>query len=156
MPPAPAANAPFFAERLKVPRRWWAIATVGVAIGGAEVFGGFDWRVAAVVYAVLGIPTLVLLIGLSRTSITVDADGLHAGGRTLPLSEVTAARTLDARETRYMLGPGGHPAGHVAGRGYVKTAVLVRPADDATTPYWLITTRRPDELVTVLERAVSA
>jgi hypothetical protein len=44
----------------------------------------------------------------------------------------------------------------VAGRGYGKTAVLVRPADDATTPYWLITTRRPDELVTVLERAVSA
>jgi hypothetical protein len=156
MPPTPAGNAPFFLERLHVPWRWWAIALVGVAVGGAEVFGGFDWRVAAVVYAVLGIPTLVLLVGLSRTKVTVDADGLHAGGRTLPLDEVTAARTLDARETRHMLGPGGHPAGHVAGRGYVKTAVLIRPADDATTPYWLVTTRRPDELVTVLERAVSS
>jgi hypothetical protein len=154
MPPTPARNAPFFTERLHVPGRWWAIAAVGVAVGGAEVIGGFDWRVAAVVYAVLGIPTLVLLIGLSRTTITVDADGLHAGGRTLPLSEVTAARTLDARETRHMLGPGGHPAGHVAGRGYVKTAVLIRPADEETTPYWLVTTRRPDELVTVLEQAV--
>jgi hypothetical protein len=145
-----------FTERLHVPGRWWAIAAVGVAVGGAEVFGGFDWRVAAVVYAVLGIPTLALLIGLSRTRIVVDADGVHGGGKTLPLDEVTAARALDAKETRHILGPGGHPAGHVAGRGYVKTAVLIRPADNATTPYWLITTRRPDELVAVLERAVSS
>lgn len=155
MPPTPAGNATFFAERLKVPWSWWAIAFVGVAVGGAEVFAGFDWHVAAVVYAVLGIPTLALLIGLSRTLITVDANGVHAGGKTLPLDEVTAARALDAQETRHILGPGGHPSGHVAGRGYVKTAVLIRPADAATTPYWLVTTRRPEELVRVLERAVS-
>lgn len=126
---------------------------VGVGVGGAEMWAGFDWRVATVVYLVLGIPTLVLLLGLGRIRITVDRDGLHADGHTLSPDVVADAHPLDARQTRHLLGPGGHPSGHVVGRGYVKTAVVVRTTGDGEAPYWLVTTRRPEELAAALDRA---
>jgi hypothetical protein len=155
MPPTGPENALFFAERLKVPWSWWVIAVIGVGVGGAEVFAGFDWRVALVVYLVLGVPTLVFLVGLGRTRICVDRGGLHAGGRTLPPDEVADVHPLDARQTRHMLGPGGHPSGNVVGRGYVKTSVIVRTHGAGGTPYWLVTTRHPAELAAALERALA-
>ena len=140
---------PIYAERLAIPRRWWVIATVGVALGGAEVFAGFDWHIIAIVYAGLAIPTALLLVGMGRTRLRVDGDGLHAGGRVLASDDIAEAVLLDARGTRHMLGPGRNPDAHVVARGFVKTAVLLRPADDAT-PYWLVTTRRPRELLAAL------
>jgi hypothetical protein len=153
MPRSAAENAPYFAERLKVPWSWWLIAVVGVAVGGAEIWAGFDWRVATVVYVVLGIPTLVLLLGLGRARVTVDHRGLHAGGETLEPEVIGDVHPLDARQTRHLLGPGGHPSGHVVGRGYVKTAVIVRTTGGDEAPYWLVTTRRPEELAAAVERA---
>ena len=50
MPGNGGADAPFFRERLFVPVRWWVIATLGVAIGGAEVFAGFRWNVIVIVW----------------------------------------------------------------------------------------------------------
>lgn len=133
-----------------MPVRWWLIATVGVAIGGAEVFGGFHWKVAAIVYAVLALPTLALLLATGHVTVTVDADGLHGGGRTLPADAVSAVRRADATETRRLLGPGADPAAHVVARGYVRESVLVRPGD-GSAPYWLVSSRRPDDLVAALE-----
>jgi hypothetical protein len=146
-------NTIMYAERLSVPKRWWLIATVGVAVGGAEVFAGFNWRVALVVYAVLGLPMLALLIGMGRTTLRVDAAGLHAGGRTLPLMEIAAARVLDARETRHRVGPGADPAAHTVARGFIRESVLVRPTGAESAPYWLVSTRHADQLVGVLARA---
>lgn len=148
-----ARNAPEFTERLSVPKRWWLIAFVGVAIGGAEVFAGFTWQVAVIVYTVLGVPVLVLLITMGRAVIRVDADGLHAGGRTLPLADIAAARPLDARETRHRAGPGADPAAHTVTRGFIRESVLIRPSGDDPTPYWLVSTRHPDRLVAALARA---
>jgi hypothetical protein len=152
MPPNPARNAPIYAERLSVPGRWWLIATAGVAVGGAEVWAGFSWRVIAVVYAAMAIPVAALLWKIGSTTVTVDADGLHAGGRTLALADMSAAAVLDRDETRRWLGPGADPAAHVVARGFVHRALLIRPVEPAGTPYWLVSTRHPEELLAVLTR----
>jgi hypothetical protein len=160
MPAAAEPNAPLgrenavlYAERLSVPKRWWLVATIGVAVGGAEVFAGFNWRVALVVYAALGLPTLALLIGMGHTTLRVDAAGLHAGGHTLPLVDIAAARVLDARETRHRVGPGADPAAHTVARGFIRESVLVRPVRAESAPYWLVSTRHGDQLVVALARA---
>jgi hypothetical protein len=154
MPADTGAHAPLFAERLHVPRRWWLIALAGVAVGGAEVFAGFDWRVAVVVYLALGVPVVALLVGMGRTRIVVDDDGLHAGGRTLPPEEIAGATVLDARQSRLRVGPQADPRAHVVARGFVKQSVEVAPLDDHEVPYWLLSTRRPAELVDALREAV--
>jgi Protein of unknown function (DUF3093) len=154
MPANRPVHPPLFAERLSVPGRWWPIAIVGVAVAGAEVFGGFPWWVAVVTYAGLGVPVLVLLVGMGRTTVGVDAAGLHAGGRTLAATDMAGATVLDGPQTRLRLGPRADPRAHVVARGFIKSSVEVAPIDEREVPYWLVSTRRPDELVDALREAV--
>src|SRR3954447_13822949 len=72
MPTDGPSHAPAFEERLSLPWQWWLIAGVGVAVGEAEVFAGFSWQVALIVYAVLGLPVLALLLGMGRVRVVVD------------------------------------------------------------------------------------
>jgi hypothetical protein len=153
MPASAVRNASLYEETLRVPVRWWLIALVGVAVGGAEVFAGFDWHIALIVYAALGVPVLVLLLGMGHTKVQVDHAGLHAGGRTLAASDIGSAMALDARETRHRLGPGADPAAHIVSRGFIRESVLVRAAGTSDTPYWLVSTRHPDRLLAALSRA---
>jgi hypothetical protein len=154
MPADTGVHAPLFAERLSIPRRWWLIALVGVLVAGAELFGGFGWRVGVVVYAALGVPMLALLLSMGRTTVRVDEAGLHAGGELLPATDIAGASVLDAHQTRLRLGPGADPRAHVVARGFIKQSVEVAPLDERTVPYWLVSTRRPDALVEALRTAV--
>ena len=156
MPADQPIHPPLFSERLSVPGRWWPIAFVGVAVAGAEVFGGFPWWVAVATYAALGIPVLVLLVGMGRTTVVVDAAGLHAGGRTLVATDIASATVLDAQLTRLRLGPRADPRAHVVHRGFIKPSVEIEPIDEGVVPYWLVSTRRPDDLVEALRSSVRA
>ena len=153
MPGNGASDAPFFRERLYVPLRWWVIATLGVAVGGAEVFAGFHWRVALVVYAVLAIPTAALLLATGHATVTVDAVGLHARGTTLPAEQMREVQRLDRDKTKQQLGPGGDRTAHLVARSYVRESVAIRTTESSGVPYWLVSSRRPDDLMTALARA---
>jgi hypothetical protein len=154
MPADHPIHAPLFSERLSIPGRWWVIALVGVAVAGAEVFGGFPWWVAVVTYAALGVPVLVLLLGMGRTTVVVDGAGLHAGDRTLAAMDMAGATVLDAQQTRLRLGPRADPRAYVVTRGFIKPSVEIAPLDDREVPYWLVSTRRPDDLVDALRESV--
>jgi hypothetical protein len=153
MPGNGATDAPFFRERLYVPLRWWVIATLGVAIGGAEVFAGFHWHVALIVYAVLGIPTAALLLATGHLTVTVDAAGLHARGSTLAVEQMLETQRLDHDTTKHQLGPGGDRTAHLVARGYVAESVAIRTTEDTGVPYWLVSSRKPDDLMAALDRA---
>jgi hypothetical protein len=154
MPAETAVHAPLFTERLSVPGRWWPIAFVGVVVAGAEVFGGFPWWVAVGVYFGLSVPVLSLLLSMGRTTVVVDAAGLHAGGRTLGAFDIAGVTVFDAAQTRLRLGPRADPRAHVVVRGFVKTAVEVALVDEREVPYWLVSTRRPADLVEALGETV--
>jgi hypothetical protein len=156
MPAEAGRNAVFYSERLALPRSWWVIAGAIVLFGGAELWAGFDWRVTVLVYLVLGGAAVALLRGMGRAQITLDEAGLHAGDRTLPLDDIAAAQVLDPRQTRLRLGPRADPRSYVVMRGWIKESVEVTPLHDAEVPYWLVSTRHADELVTVLRSAVLA
>ncbi len=147
----PAAS---FDERLRVPGRWWALGGVAVVVVwvAADVAGGAALSIPAASVAAL----LILggLLAYGSAAVRLDADGLIAGRALLPywaMGEVTA---LDAEETRRLLGPeADRRAFHIV-RGYVPTAVSVEITDPADpTPYWLVSTRRPESLARALEEA---
>jgi len=150
MPPNGVANAPAFRERLYVPLRWWVIATIGVAIGGAEVFAGFDWHLVVIVYLGLGLPTAAILLAVGHVTVAVDDEGLHARGATLRFDQMLEVQQLDHDKTRRQLGPGGDRTAHLVARSYVPESVAIRTTDDTGVPYWLVSSRRSADLAAAL------
>jgi hypothetical protein len=84
----------------------------------------------------------------------VDQGGLHAGGATLPPESIGEIRRLTKAETKRFLGPGADRTAHMAARGYVREAVAIRTRNMPECPYWLVSSRRPDELIAALKLAV--
>src|SRR4051794_2648131 len=130
MPRNGDSHPSLFRERLYVPLRWWVIATVGVGIGGAEVFAGFDWHLVLVVYLALALPTAAILYATGHVTVTIDGDGLHARGETLPFDQMIEVQQIDREKTRRLLGPGADRTAHLVARSYVPESVAIRTTDD--------------------------
>lgn len=141
---------PEYDERLAVPVYWWPIAAVCVLLLGAEVYAGFGWPVAVGTYVVLaGFITALFVNWGARVRV---ADGaLHAGRAALPFSAMGEVSALTAESARRLRGDG---RAFVFARPYLRYAVRVEVRDpDDPTSYWLVFTRRPESLATVLVRA---
>ncbi|HLZ36524.1 MAG TPA: DUF3093 domain-containing protein [Mycobacteriales bacterium] len=143
-----------YEERLRVPWWWWPVAAALVATLGVAI--GHPLGAAA------GVVTSVLVFGLvagliaayGTVRVAVESGMLVAGRARMPVSAVGRVDALDAADTRDLLGPHADPAAYVLSRPYVPTAVRVEVTDPADpTPYWLVTTRRPDELASALRTA---
>lgn len=140
-----------YTEVLRAPLWTWLLpplagAFLGLAYGYA-LGAGWGW-LTAVVLTFLG--CWLLLSGSRR--ITVSAAGLRVGRALLPLWAVGEVRSLDADES---LAARRHRANAdaylVLRTGYSDRTVAVAVADESDPhPYWLISTRRPDELVSAI------
>jgi hypothetical protein len=143
-----------YRERLVAPVLWWVLLA-GLA--------GSAWLVYHQVYGPsVSLPVAggVLLLGAAallaygRLLIAVDGDGVTAGRARLPLTALGPAEALTGEAARTARGPGLDPRAYLAIRGYVPGVVRIGVDDDADpTPYWLVSTRRPERLVAVLEAA---
>jgi len=149
----PVHVAPLYVERLSIRARWWAVVIVIALFGSSELFAGFNGRIIAIVVAAVLIPTLVLLALAGRTTLRVDADGLHAAGQTMTFDDMDSVQALDAQETRLMLGPQADPSARLVVRGYIRGAVLVRPVAGGSVPYWVVSTRHPQKVIAAVEQA---
>jgi hypothetical protein len=152
MPPEP----PVYVERLAVRARWWVVVIAIALFGSAELFAGFNGRVIAIVVAAFVVPTVVLLTLTSRTLLRVDSAGLHVGDATMTFEEMDSVEALDAPATRLLLGPQADPAARLFVRGYIREAVMVRPRQPQPVPYWLVSTRHPQQVIAAVEQAARA
>ena len=143
--------SPAYAERLGVPLRWWVqgtmlVATLWLAVVVAMPALG-AWIVTAVALTILALG----LWSYGSARITV-ADGTFRAGRAhIDAAYVGTATALDAGETRRVAGVDADARAYLLLRPYLKRAVRVEitdPADPA--PYWLVCTRRPEELARAL------
>jgi hypothetical protein len=140
-------------ERLRVPWAWWGVLVVIVAFGTLEVGAGFDYHVM--------IPVLIFMVGFfivplvlaGRERIRLTDGVLHAGKEALPVTQMTAITPLDRDLARLQLGPRGDPAAYLVVRGWIPTAVMIKIANPDPVPYWLVSTRRPQELASALKQA---
>jgi hypothetical protein len=142
-----------FDERLRVPWWWWLAAAVVTGVVGHEIelsahrsgWGYLGYVGTAIVCA-------LALWSMGRTRIRVTADGeLQAGKARLPRSVIARGATISASAKSAALGRQLDPAAFLVHHAWVKTMVLLVLDDpDDPTPYWLVSTRRPGELLEAL------
>lgn len=140
-----------FRERVW-PAPWLFLATALVIPASLLVFLPINFIVGVVV-AIALYAGCVLLLLLSAPLVEVTETELVAGKARLPLTSVGSAAGFRGADATYERGPGLDARTWLAIRGWVDPVVKVTLDDEADpTPYWLISTRRPDELVEVLSR----
>ncbi len=143
-------------ERLAVPLRWWAVATMFLA----SVLLAFLLALpAAAAFAALGALltlTVAVLLGYGNAPVSV-ADGVFQAGRArIPVEFLAQPRALEAAETREIAGPRADARAYLVLRPYVPRAVVVEVVDPADpTPYWLVSTRHPRNLAAALTAAIA-
>jgi len=143
---------PAWSERLWPGALAWVLLVVLAAMVGIALTP-VDPRAGA---AAAALTVLVGAVVLLRTSPVVQVSGgvLRAGAARIPLAMLGEARALDVAETRAELGPRLDARAHLCHRGWIPTAVRVEVHDPQDpTPYWIVSTRRPAELVAAVRGA---
>jgi len=152
------ALRPLFEERRAVPWWWWVVAIVivvptieAVVVLGPEMTTQAGWLTGGITLVVT-LALIALVLGtLSTVGIRVTDDGVLAGKTLLPASAIGRVRQLDAVTARRLLGRDARVDAHLSIRPWITTAVQIEVADDIdSTPYWIVGTRRPAELIGVL------
>jgi len=144
-----------FRERLWVPWWWWPIGLGLSALLATEVNMGVrnlpDW----LPYAALAPVAIGVLLWLSRIEVQVISTGadveLWAGQAHLPLSVVARSAAVPRSAKSAALGRQLDPAAYVLHRTWVGPMVLVVLDDpEDPTPYWLVSSRHPDRVLSAL------
>lgn len=125
---------------LAIPASLLTFAAINPAVGaatGIALFGG-----------------VILLATISAPTIEVHDGMVRAGKARVPLAfvgETNIARGVDARQAR---GPGLDARAYLVIRGDIDPVVRIDIVDpDDPTPYWLISTRRPELLIAAIDDA---
>jgi hypothetical protein len=95
---------------------------------------------------------VALFVGYGRARVGIEDGHLRAGRAHIPLEHVGEVATLDAEGLRRQAGIDADARAYLLLRPYLKRGVRVDitdPADPA--PYWLVSCKRPERLVSALE-----
>lgn len=142
-----------FRERLWPSPGIWAV-TIGFGAGlgliPAPVSAEAAWIVAAV-----GVVGLVTLLVMTTPTLTVAADTFVAGRAQIPVSVVSGVEVLDEPQMRQARGVGLDARAYLCIRGWlpVGARVIVQDPEDPT-PYWLVSSRRPEALAGAIRAAI--
>jgi hypothetical protein len=122
------------------------VASLWLAVVVA-VPGPAAWAITAVAMALLALG----LVSFGSARISVSDGVLRAGRAHIAAAHVGTVTALDADETRRTAGRDADARAYLLLRPYLKRAVRVQINDPQDpTPYWLVSTRHPDELARVL------
>jgi hypothetical protein len=145
-----------FRERLTVPVIWWVLAglfSLSVLVAVGAYLGptwGFGTSVAAMLVASAIFASASILI-------SVDARELRVGRASIEHLYIAGCRPLDAEETLRRAGAEADARAHLVLRPYLKTAVEITLDDpDDPVPYWLVSTRHPQQLAAAQREAASS
>ena len=144
-------------ERLTTPPSWWVVALI---------FGlvwGWIMRVATTLPIAIGAGVLATAIAgalvwrYGAVAIEAGSAGLRVGRAHLPPDAIGTVRVLDPRAFREQLGPSADARAWLQTRPYIDAGVRV-DVDDASdpTPYWLVSSRRPEALAAALGQTGAA
>lgn len=141
-------------ERLHVPLRWWVQGTMFVATLWLAFVVALPASVAWVATAALVAAMALIFLGYGAARVRVEDGTLVAGRAQIPVSLLADATPLDRDATRLLAGRDADARAYLLIRPYLKRSVRVAVVDPADpTPYWLVSTRRPEALVEALTSA---
>ena len=147
------AGRPLYRERLW-PRAW--VWLLGIGFGSSlGIAYGYAYGATAG-WAVGAISTVLLLAGiawLGMTAVQVWPDRLVAGRAALPLRWVGRTAALDRERTVEASTTKADARAYLLLRTWAApTSVVVEVTDPADPhPYWLVSTRRPEELAAAID-----
>ncbi|WP_306363675.1 DUF3093 domain-containing protein [Nocardia sp. CC227C] len=145
-----------YRERLWVPLWWWPAGFLVAGLLAAEIHMGAPGLRAWLPYVLLFPIVVWVLLWFSRhrVEVTRDASGmveLRADRAHLPASFVARAAAVPASAKSAALGRQLDPAAYIQHRAWIGPMVLLVLDDpDDPTPYWLVSTRRPDRVLAAL------
>ncbi|AYY13427.1 DUF3093 domain-containing protein [Actinobacteria bacterium YIM 96077] len=152
----PGTGEPLYRERLFVPARWWLLL---VLLAGA-IWLIYQHAYGPRVSLPVALPGLAcgaaVLVLYGRARLTVTADVVAAGRARLPLDAVGTVEVLTGDAARWARGPELDPRAYRVIRGYVDPVVRIHVSDDDPTPYWLVSSRRPDRFAAAIGTARAA
>ena len=132
---------------------FWPLPLVAAGLLAAEVHMGYPGVRAWLPYVVLLPLTAVALVRTGRSKVRVAGGELWVGEAHLPLEFVGQVDVLGVHEKRFALGRDFDPAAYVLHKPWVPTALRVHLTDpDDPTPYWIFSTRRPEQLAALLRQ----
>ncbi|AHI03228.1 membrane protein [Corynebacterium falsenii DSM 44353] len=158
--PAATGRTVLYSERQRVPLTWWLGAALVVAlISWQAQMGRPTWvmYVAAVICSAIAIWAM---LALSRTTVEVvkEPDGtvwLHVGPASLPADVVSRSLVIPPTAKQAAMGRQLDPAAYVVHKAWIPTmAMIVLDDPDDPTPYWLISSKEPRELLEALGRPI--
>ena len=146
-----------YRERLTAPVSWWLAALVFAAVWGWIMLVVTTWPIAIAATIVVAVPCLYVVWRYGSLLITVDADTLRVGRASIARAHIGAVEPLHRADYRLKLGTGADARGYLVTRPYLDRGVLV-PIEDASdpTPYWLVSSRRPDAFAAALGHTENA
>lgn len=145
-----------FEERLRVPLRWWVQATMFLASVWLAFIVALPAGVAWAATGLMSLLTFGLFLGYGSAEVRVAGGKFHAGRASIPCGLLASPVALDAETTKRLVGVEANAHAYLLLRPYLKRSVQVAVNDPADpVPYWLVSTRRPDELVAALAAAGS-
>ncbi|WP_058233909.1 DUF3093 domain-containing protein [Devriesea agamarum] len=147
--PAPLSE-PIFSERVTPSGLVWFIGGVfGAAFGLIMVPVS---PMAALITGIIGLIIALVVLWFTSPVIRVDKSEIAAGRARIPLSLLGEAEIIERERIQALMGPEIKPLAYHCFRASAHRAVVAEVLDpEDPTPYWLISTRRPEEL----QRAMS-
>lgn len=156
-----------YTERLWIPIWWWIVAIPVGALIGYTFSLALPSLPTWIFFVAMAPVTVAFCLWLSRLEIAVshtageDADPLSPSGTLdikgrahLPLSAIARTVSVPASARRAAMGRQLDPEAFVTQRTWVKTMVLIVLDDPQDpTPYWLVSSRRPEKLMAALGSA---
>ena len=144
-----------YRERLWVPWWWWPLGFGVAALIAKEVNMGVRTLPPWLPYVVLGAVAAGVLLWLGRVEVRVVQAGpdieLWAGQAHLPASVVSRSAEIPRTAKSAALGRQLDPAAFVLHRAWVGPLVLLVLDDpDDPTPYWLVSARHPERVLSAL------
>jgi hypothetical protein len=145
-----------YQERLRVPWWWWLPGFGLAALVALEVNQGMQSVPNWVPFAVLLPVAAAVLMWFGRTDVRVVGDDqndteLWVGAAHLPVGVISRSAEVPRSAKSAALGRQLDPAAYLVHRAWIGPMVLLVLDDpDDPTPYWLVSCRRPDRVLTAL------
>lgn len=140
-----------YRERLIAPPSWWVVAAAFGLVWGWLMLVATNPPIAIGTAVVATTVAGALVWGYGSVVVEAGPQGLRVGKAHLPPAHIGAAEALDPRGFREQLGPHADARAWLRTRPYIEGGIRVEVADPSDpTPYWLVSSRRPQALAAAL------
>ena len=117
------------------------------------IWAAFDNNVALVAFITATIAIVYIAIAM-RSTITLDSEELRIDRAHIDIKYLGSATVLDSPAMRLLRTRDADPAAYLAIKFWMPKGIKITVVDPRDpTPYWLITSKRGEELAALLDKA---